>query len=132
MRYLLDTNIISDLMKHPSGNAARRIRTLPPNVIFTSIIVAGELQYGGRKKNSAPLRQRIHDILGEITILPLDSACADLYGTIRADLEKKGTPIGANDLWIAAHALAAEMTLVTGNVQEFTRIEGLKTENWLE
>jgi len=132
MRYLLDTNIISDLIKHPSGKAAQRIRTLAPNTIFTSIIVAGELQYGGSKKQSARLHQRIHDILNALTVLPLESACAETYGAIRAELEKKGTPIGANDLWIAAHALVTDMTLVTHNMQEFTRIKGLKVENWLD
>jgi len=132
MRYMLDTNIISDLIKHPAGNAAQRIRTLAPDTIFTSIIIAGELHYGGSKKNSAPLRQRIQDILNELTVLPLERACAKTYGMIHADLERKGTPIGANDLWIAVHALVLEMTLVTGNVQEFIHIQGLKTENWLE
>jgi len=132
MRYMLDTNIISDLIKYPSGNAARRIRTLAPNTIFTSIIVAGELQYGGSKKKSTRLHQRIHEILDALTVLPLESACAQTYGMIRADLENKGTPIGANDLWIAAHALALDMTLVTHNTQEFIRVEGLKTETWLD
>jgi len=132
MRYMLDTNIISDLIKNPAGKAANRIRTLAPSAIFTSIIVAGELQYGGSKKKSAQLHQRIHEILNELTVLPLESVCAETYGSIRAELERKGTPIGANDLWIAAHALASGMTLVTGNLQEFTRIKGLKVENWLD
>jgi len=132
MRYMLDTNIISDLIKNPAGKAAGRIRAIPSNAIFTSIIVAGELQYGGHKKKSAQLHQRIHEILNALTLLPLESACAEVYGTIRADLESRGTPIGANDLWIAAHALVSGMTLVTRNAQEFIRIEGLKTENWLD
>jgi len=132
MRYMLDTNIISELIKHPFGKAARRIRTLAPNTIFTSIIVAGELQYGGSKKKSIPLRQRIHEILDELTVLPLEETCAETYGVIRAGLEEKGTPIGANDLWIAAHTLASGMTLVTNNLQEFSRVEGLELENWLD
>jgi len=132
MRYMLDTNIISDLIKNPAGKAAGRIRMTAPNTIFTSIIVAGELQYGGHKKKNVQLHQRIHEILNALTVLPLESACAEVYGTIRADLERKGTPIGANDLWIAAHALVSNMTLVTRNTQEFIRIEGLKTEHWLD
>jgi len=132
MRYMLDTNIVSDLIKNPCAKAASRIRTFAPHEIVTSIIVAGELQYGGSKKNSATLQRRIDEILNVLTVLPLESACAQKYGAIRAALENKGTPIGANDLWIAAHALVLDITLVTHNVQEFVCIDGLKTENWLD
>jgi len=131
MRYLLDTNILSDLIKNPAGNAARRIRGLAAETVCTSIIVAGELHYGGHKKKSALLQQRIDELLAVMTILPLESACTPIYGQIRADLESKGTPIGGNDLWIAAHALASGSTLVTDNLREFSRIPGLLLENWL-
>jgi len=131
MHYLLDTNIISDLIKNPDGKAAGQIRTLAPNMVCTSVIVAGELRYGAAKKASAKLSRRVEQLLGELPILPLDGDCADVYGRIRAGLERKGLPVGANDLWIAAHALAENMTLVTHNAQEFARIEKLKTEDWL-
>jgi len=131
MRYLLDTNILSDLIKNPAGKAARRIRSLAADVVCTSIIVAGELHYGGNKKKSAVLQQRIDELLAVVTVLPLESACTPIYGQIRSDLESQGTPIGANDLWIAAHALALESTLVTDNLREFSRIPRLALENWL-
>jgi len=132
MRYMLDTNTLSDLIKFPRGQVARRVRLLAANRVCTTVIVAGELQYGAFKKASARLRQNMEAVLGGITILPLDVPCADTYGQIRAQLEADGQPIGVNDLWIAAHALSQGMTLVTGNVREFSRVKGLKIENWLE
>jgi len=131
MRYLLDTNILSDLIKSPRGRAAQRIRQLAANTIYTTIIVAGELQYGAIKKASAPLRQRVGAVLEAITILPLDAACAETYGQLRARLEAGGQSIGSNDLWIAAHALSQGMALVSANVREFSRVQGLNIENWL-
>jgi len=132
MRYLLDTNILSDLIKHPAGQAAARIRALAPGAICTSVIVAGELRYGATKKGSATLSQRVEQLLRAIPILDLDAACADVYGQLRTALEAQGQPIGANDLWIAAHALAANTTLVTHNTREFGRIDSLQIENWLD
>jgi len=132
MRYMVDTNIISDLIKHPCGKAAERVRNLPPNSICTTTIVAGELRYGIIKRASANLRSRVEKILREIPVLPLDAACADIYGKVRTELERKGLSIGTNDLWIAAHALASNKILVTHNVKEFSRVENLNMENWLE
>jgi len=131
MWYMLDTNIISDLLKNPSGKAAGRVLHLAPDTICTTVIVAGELRYGAAKKASVNLNRRIAQFLDAIPVLPLDAACADVYGSIRATLEEKGLPIGGNDLWIAAHALASNMTLVTHNVGEFKRVKGLKVEDWL-
>jgi len=131
MRYLLDTNVLSDLIKNPLGKAAQRIRSLAPNMVCTSTIVAGELRYGVIKKASVHLRKRVDGLLNEMPILPLDTSCADVYGRIRAKLEREGLPIGVNDLWIAAQALASNKILVTHNMAEFGRVETLKIEDWL-
>jgi len=132
MRYMLDTNALSDLIKFPRGPVARSVRQLAANRVCTTVIVVGELQYGVFKKASARLRKNVEAVLQAMTILALDAPCAEIYGQVRAQLEAAGQPVGANDLWIAAHALSQGMTLVTGNVREFSRIKGLKIENWLE
>jgi len=131
-KYMLDTNILSDLVKHPSGKAAQRVRQLPPGVLCTTVIVAGELRYGAIKKASAPLAQRVDLLLKDVPVLPMETVCSVVYGKTRANLEERGLPIGANDLWIAAHALSLDLKLVTRNVREFSRIEGLVVENWLD
>ncbi|MCE2580680.1 type II toxin-antitoxin system VapC family toxin [Komagataeibacter sp. FNDCR1] len=130
--YLLDTNIISDLIRNPSGSAARRIEHLDPGDLCTSIIVAAELRYGCAKKGSAKLLARVESVLAFVPILPLDIPADGEYGCIRAKLEAAGQTIGMNDLLIAAHAYTLKVTLVTNNVREFSRIRGLKIENWLE
>ena len=131
MKYLLDTNIISALEKAPDGPLlSRLLRTGMDNAV-TSIIVAGELQFGIMKSKTASLKKNLETLLGSITVLPLEEPVNLEYGRIRADLEKRGTPIGNNDLWIAAHALALGLTLVTENVDEFSRVDGLRVENWL-
>lgn len=130
--YLLDTNIISDVIRNPSGAAARRIEEAGAKEICTSIIVAAELRYGCAKKGSAKLLARVESVLETIPVLPLDRPADTEYGAIRAELEAAGQPIGHNDLLIAAHAYALRLTLVTDNVREFGRIRGLNVENWLE
>jgi tRNA(fMet)-specific endonuclease VapC len=130
--YLLDTNIISDVIRNPAGPAARRIEQVGPKRIFTSIIVAAELRYGCAKSGSPRLLARVHGILETIPVLPLDLPADAQYGCIRAELEAAGQPIGMNDLLIAAHACALGLTLVTDNTREFSRIRGLKVENWLD
>ena len=129
--YLLDTNIISDLIKNPDGCVTRKIRDASEARIATSIIVAAELRYGAQKRGSARLSAHVEAVLSAITILPWDTPCDVHYGKIRAALEANGTMIGANDLLIAAQALALSRTLVTDNVAEFGRVEGLSMENWL-
>jgi tRNA(fMet)-specific endonuclease VapC len=130
-RYLLDTNIISDLIRNPQGKAAERIAVVGENAICTSIIVAAELRYGCAKSGSKRLLKAVEDLLGEIAVLPFDGP-ADLdYGRIRSELEAAGRPIGSNDLLIAAHAYATGATVVTANDDEFRRVRGLKVENWL-
>ncbi|MEA2950993.1 MAG: tRNA(fMet)-specific endonuclease VapC [Alphaproteobacteria bacterium] len=130
-RYLLDTNIISDLIKNPQGKAARRIATVGEDSVCTSIIVAAELRYGCSKTNSKRLHKAVENLLREIEVLPFDVPADVEYGEMRSELESGGKPIGANDLLIAAHARGASATVVTTNVGEFKRIRGLKVENWL-
>ncbi|TMK41628.1 MAG: type II toxin-antitoxin system VapC family toxin [Alphaproteobacteria bacterium] len=128
---MLDTNIISDLLRNPKGRAAKRIARIGEDNICTSIIVAAELRYGCAKSGSSRLLEAVEDLLGEIHILPFDVPADAEYGGIRAKLEATGTPIGSNDLLIASHAYAIGATIVTANASEFKRIRGLKVENWL-
>ena len=130
-RYLLDTHILSDIIRNPSGAAARHVEQVGAQAICTSIIVAAELRYGGAKKGSPRLLAKIEGLLHTIPVLPLDIPADTDYGGLRATLEAAGQPIGANDLLIAAHALALGLTLVTDNTREFSRVAGLKVENWL-
>jgi tRNA(fMet)-specific endonuclease VapC len=130
-RYLLDTNILSDLIRNPQGRAAKRIAKVGEDQVCTSIIVAAELRYGCAKSGSRRLIEAVEELLGEIDILPFDVPADAAYGMIRTALEASGQPIGGNDLLIAAHAQAIAATIVTGNEREFKRIRGLKVENWL-
>jgi tRNA(fMet)-specific endonuclease VapC len=129
--YMLDTNIISDLIRNPQGRAAMRIAKAGEDNICTSIIVAAELRYGCAKSGSKRLLKAVEDLLGEIDVLPLDVPADGEYGGIRSELEAAGKPIGSNDLLIAAHACTIGATIVTANAAEFKRIRGLNVENWL-
>src|SRR6476469_2653049 len=128
---MLDTNIISDLIRKPQGKAARRIARVGENNICTSVIVAAELRYGCAKSGSKRLLKAVEDLLGEIAVLPFDVPADAEYGAIRSELEAAGKPIGGNDFLIAAHAYAAGMTIVTANTAEFKRVRGLNVENWV-
>jgi tRNA(fMet)-specific endonuclease VapC len=130
-RYMLDTNVISDLIRNPQGRAAKRIAKVGEDSICTSIVVAAELRYGCAKSGSKRLLKAVEDLLGEIDVLAFDVPADAAYGNIRCDLEAAGKPIGSNDLLIAAHAHALGATIVTANADEFKRIRGLKVENWL-
>jgi tRNA(fMet)-specific endonuclease VapC len=129
--YLLDTNIMSDLVRHPQGVVAQRIASLNAAHLATSIIVAGELRYGAEKRGSERLTNQLEGILQRLAILPLAEDADRHYSVLRADLERRGEPIGANDMLIAAHALSIAAILVTDNLREFSRVQGLKLENWL-
>ncbi len=131
MRYLLDTNILSDLIRHPQGRVAEQIRRVGENEICTSIIVAAELRFGAAKRGSARLVQQLETVLSVLDVVPFEPPADEAYGAIRAQLELAGTPIGGNDLLIAAHAKALGCTVVTDNEREFGRIDGLACENWL-
>ncbi|MFH1555738.1 MAG: VapC toxin family PIN domain ribonuclease [Rhizobiales bacterium 17-65-6] len=130
-RYLLDTNIINDMVRNPAGQAVRRLQKVGDGNICTSIIVACELRYGCAKKGSAKLLGKVEGLLATIPVLPLEIPADGEYGGIRAELEAAGQSIGHNDLLIAAHAYTLGTILVTANVGEFSRIRGLKVENWL-
>lgn len=114
--FLLDTNILSDLIRHPQGVIATHIAEVGESEIATSIIVASELRYGAERRGSARLTAQLEAILELLPILPLGDDADAHYGRLRADLERRGTPIGANDMLIAAHALTIGATLVTDNV----------------
>ena len=130
-RYLLDTNIISELVRNPQGQCAKRIIKVGEETICTSIIVAAELRYGCAKSRSSRLINAVEALLGEIEVLPFEAPADAEYGVVRSELEAVGTPIGGNDLLIAAHAKSIDAVVVTGNTDEFKRVRGLKVENWL-
>ncbi len=128
--YLLDTNTLSDFIRHPTGKIFSKIREVGEEKICPSIIVACELQFCAEKKNSLRLKERISLALDMIPILSLTSNVEYHYAKIRTYLESQGTPISSNDLLIAAHALNLNLTVVTNNVREFSRVPNLKVENW--
>lgn len=130
-RFLLDTNIVSDLIRHPQGRAAAKIAEIGEDAIATSIIVAAELRYGAAKKASARLTSQLEAVLKALEVIAFEAPVDATYGVARVALEAAGTPIGANDLLIAAQALALEMVMVTDNDREFRRVQGLRVENWL-
>lgn len=131
-RFLLDTNILSDMIKNPVGRAVQRLRAVGDHTVCTSIIVAAELRYSCAKKGSAKLQEKVESLLAVIPVFSLDTPSDGEYGTLRAMLEAAGQTIGHNDLLIAAHALTLRATLVTANVDEFRRVPDLQIENWLE
>lgn len=131
MRYLLDTNIASDMLRYPDGRPARRHRALGRGSASISVIVAAELRFGARKKGDARLSLRVDEFLGSLDVLPFESPADAFYATVRSDLESMGRVISANDMFIAAHALALDRILVTDNERDFGRIESLQIENWL-
>jgi tRNA(fMet)-specific endonuclease VapC len=132
--YLLDTNILSNLVHHPrSGRAVRQlalVRAHGGQDISTSIIAAAEVRYGLAKRGSTRLARQVETVLGALDVLPFEAPADVIYGRLRADLERRGQPMGGNDLLIAAHALAAQLTLVTDD-RGFARIPELLRENWL-
>lgn len=131
-RYMLDTNIVSDLIRNPHGAAAAMVERAGDDQISISAIVASELRFGILKRNSERLTYLVESILDRIAILPYEDKEAAHFAEIRHDLERVGQPIGTTDLFIAAHARSLDVTLVTGNIREFGRVRGLKVENWLE
>jgi tRNA(fMet)-specific endonuclease VapC len=131
MRHLLDTNVVSDLVRNPQGRVAEHIRRVGEAQVCTSIIVAAELRYGAAKKGSPRLATQLEAVLGALDVLPFEVPADAAYGQIRT-LEQIGRPIGGNDLLIAAQAAALGYTIVTDNEGEFARIDGLLRENWLK
>jgi tRNA(fMet)-specific endonuclease VapC len=130
-RYLLDTNICIYIRQRRPEELLRRFRRLHPGEAALSVITYGELLYGAAKSaQRAVALERLRELVHLLPALPLPETAAETYGTIRAELESKGEMIGNNDLWIAAHALAGGLTLVTNNEKEFRRVRGLKIQNW--
>ncbi len=131
LRYLLDTNILSDLVRQPQGTIATRIAAAGEETVCTSIIVAAELRFGATKSGSRKLANRVDLILSAVEILSLETPTDHHYGKLRHHLTSQGTPIGPNDMLIAAHALSVGLTVITANTGEFSRVPGLSVENWL-
>ena len=129
--YSLDTNILSDLVRHPQGVVAKKIAMAGENEICISIIVAAELRFGAAKRNSARLSNQVETILAAMLVVPFDVPTDREYAKLRQLLESSGNSIGPNDLLIAAQARANRQILVTNNVLEFTRVPSLQVENWL-
>jgi len=130
-KYLLDTNILSHLVKEPSGIVNGRIAAVGETAVCTSIVVACELRFGAAKKGSERLTFQLETILSAVTILPLEEPVDHHYAEIRNYLHDIGQPIGHNDLLIAAHAKSLDLIMVTHNERDFSRVPGLTSENWL-
>jgi tRNA(fMet)-specific endonuclease VapC len=131
LRFLLDTNIVSHLIRAPQGVVKSRIAEQGEHTVCTSLIVAAELRFGAAKRGSPRLQQQVDAILSALPVLPLEPPLDAHYAQIRAALEVAGQPIGPNDLIIAAQARALGLTLVTHNAAEFSRVPNLDVEDWL-
>ena len=130
-RYLLDTNICIYIRQNKPEEVLRHFRRLRPAEAALSVITYGELLYGAMKSTQRTVAlERLRELVSLLPALPLPEAAAEAYGTIRAELENKGQMIGNNDLWIASHAIAAGLILVTNNESEFRRVRRLKVQNW--
>lgn len=131
-RYLLDTNICIYITKQKPRSVLEKFEQLSVGEVGMSIITFGELLYGAEKSNHPKKTLHIlEELAGLIPPIPLSIDVGKHYGRIRSKLEKQGKLIGNNDLWIAAHALASDLILVTNNVKEFARVPKLKIENWV-
>lgn len=131
-RFMLDTNVVSHVLRHPHGPAAGRFRAFGRGELCVSVIVAMELRFGAAKLGSQRLTAQIEAAASLCDILALDDSAIDIYATLRTALERAGTPIGPLDTLIAAHALALDLPLVTDNIREFSRVPNLRIENWLD
>lgn len=130
-RYLLDTDVLADLVRRPRGRVARRIAEAGEAAVGTSVVVSAELRYGARRSGSERLRERVDTILSAVEIAAPGPPADRDYAELRDHLEREGRAIGANDMLIAAQARSHGLTLVTGNVARFGRVPGLAVENWL-
>jgi tRNA(fMet)-specific endonuclease VapC len=132
LRYLLDTNICIYIARNRPLEVMERFKHLRPGEVAMSAITYGELRHGACKSRYGVEAQKIlRELAAMIPVLAIDADVGDHYGVIRAELEKLGLVIGNNDLWIASHALALGVPLVTNNEREFARVPGLKIQNWV-
>ena len=131
MRYMLDTNIVSAIVRDPRGKVFERLLDVGEENAFISIITHGEIWYGVKKNSSEELTQKVSAVTRRLYVAPLQLPADQRYAEIRLAL-RQGKNIGPNDLWIAAHALALDAVLVTNNENEFSRVPGLKVENWMK
>ena len=132
--YLFDTDILSQVLRRaPSPTLLTKLAAVPAEQQFTSAITVGEMVYGAYRSDRPDhfLRQLEERLWPNIRILPFSRATAETYGRLRAQLEEAGTPLAEPDLRIAAIALTHDLTMITGNVRHFSRVPGLRTENWL-
>jgi len=131
-KFMLDTNICIYIQRHKPPSVLACFEAIKPGQAVISVVTWGELLYGAAKSQQSKLVLKLLEgFVGFVPVLPMSSDCGKIYGQLRADLEKTGRLIGNNDLWIAAHAMASGLTLVTNNAREFERIPHLKTENWV-
>ena len=133
MRYMLDTNICIYAIKHKPEKVFHKLQEVDPEDVCVSSVTYAELVHGVEKSAAVEKnRLALFMLLANIEIKNFDTVAADCYGKIRADLEKKGTPIEPLDMMIAGHAQSLDLTIVTNNVKEFARVDNLKIENWTE
>ena len=130
MRYMLDTNIVSAIVRDPRGKVLERLIEVGEENAFISIITHGEIWYGVKKNGSEELSRKVSAVTRRFYVAPLQLPSDQRYAEVRLAL-RQGKTIGPNDLWIAAHALALDAVLVTDNESEFSRVPGLKVQNWL-
>jgi tRNA(fMet)-specific endonuclease VapC len=132
MRYMLDTNICSYVLRSRPPSVKARFEKTGPGALAVSTVVLAELLYGAaRHPKAVAIRREIADLVSRLTVIPWDEAAAEHYGALRAALEKAGTPLGAMDMMIAAHARSLGATLVSNDVRHFDRVEGLRVANWV-
>ena len=132
MRYLLDTNICSYVLRSRPPSVKARFDAAGPGALAVSTVVLAELLYGAaRHPKAVAIRREIADLVSRLSVIPWDEAAAEHYGALRAALEKAGTPLGAMDMMIAAHARSLGATLVSNDVRHFDRVEGLRVANWV-
>ena len=127
---MLDTNVVSILIRRPDAELAARVAALPKKSCAVSVIVAGERRCGAARRGSARRTDQVEAVLQAVNVLPLAEPVDRHYGELRGAIERVGQPIGQNDLLIAAHARALPATLVTNNVREFSRVPDLTVEDW--
>lgn len=130
-KFLLDTNICAALINQPNGKVAKRLFHEGSHHACINWVVQAELQFGARKKGTAELQHRVDALINELDMIEFTPSLIEHYVSIRCELTAQGTPIGQSDLWIASHARALDLCVVTHNLHEFKRVNGLTVVDWL-